>query len=185
LADLKGHSASIRSRRFDRFGRLDNMYRLVTVPVQLLALLLMLVAFFGDPLSDRGQVRQVAVRSQIQAYLTALNNYKQDTGLFPTSNQGLQALVQNPGVTHWQGPYVDKQISTDPWGRAYVYRNQPGQEPQVVSLGSGNAISNQTPAIPQARFRPSKFLPLGLFLLSALTFFGLAFLPRLLRKHNA
>jgi hypothetical protein len=134
------------------FSQADTVYRLVTVTLQLLALILILITFFGD-------------------------------------FQGLQALVRNPGVAHWQGPYVDKPISNDPWGHPYIYGYRPGQEPEIVSLGSDgrpgpNNISNLTPAVPQARFRPMEYLPLGVFLLSTLTLFGLFFLPRLLRKRN-
>jgi general secretion pathway protein G len=169
------------------FSQADTVYRLVTVTLQLLALILMRITFFGD--FHLAEIKPVAARARIKAYLTALKTYKEETGDFPTASQGLQALVRNPGVTHWQGPYVDKPISNDPWGHPYIYRYRPGQEPEIVSLGSDgrpgpNNISNLTPAVPQARFRPMEYLPLGVFLLSTLTFFGLFFLPRLLRKRN-
>ena len=166
------------------------MYRLVTVPLQLVALVIMLVTLFGDIDFARGNFKPRAAQAQIWAYLTALKTYKDHTGDFPTSDQGLQALVQNPGVARWQGPYVDKPISSDPWGHKYMYRYRPGQEPEILSFASDgrpgpNNISNLTPAIPQDRFRQGKFLLVGVFLLSVLTFFGPFLLPRLLRKHEA
>jgi general secretion pathway protein G len=83
--------------------------------------------------------RQTAARTQINAFMTALGAYKLDTGLFPTSEQGLNALrVQPQGMTQWQGPYLPQEIPTDPWGRQYAYKfpGEHGDEPDVVSFGA-------------------------------------------------
>jgi general secretion pathway protein G len=155
-------------RRFHGFHRLDNVYRIVTVPLQLVALILMLLTFFGDPLPDSGHVRQVAARGQINAFLTALKTYKADTSEFPTSGQGLQALVQNSGVVRWHGPYVDKQISTDLWGHDYIYHYRPGQEPEIVTLASDGPWTGQHfephasrsgSPIPSERVSPARRVP--------------------------
>ncbi len=62
------------------------------------------------------RARTTAAHAQINAYLTALGSYKLDTGVFPTTEQGLQALrLQPEGVENWQGPYVQKEIENDPW----------------------------------------------------------------------
>lgn len=56
-----------------------------------------------------------------------LEHYKLDTGSYPTSDEGLQALVAN--VTNnerWNGPYIKNQVPMDPWGNPYLYR-MPGE----------------------------------------------------------
>ncbi|MCS7316020.1 MAG: type II secretion system major pseudopilin GspG [Bryobacterales bacterium] len=83
--------------------------------------------------------RITAARAQINAFMTALGAYKLDTGTFPTTEQGLQALRVRPqGVNQWQGPYLPQDIPLDPWGRPYVYRypGEQGDEPEIVSYGA-------------------------------------------------
>jgi len=77
------------------------------------------------------KARLVAARNQIDSYKNALGIYELDNGVFPTTEQGLLALITQPsGVTlpNWKGPYLDPPvIRNDPWGRAYIYR-YPGQK---------------------------------------------------------
>ena len=83
--------------------------------------------------------RQTAARAQINSFMTALGAYKLDTGLFPTTEQGLNALrVKPPGANQWQGPYLPQEIPTDPWGRNYFYKypGEHGDEPDVISYGA-------------------------------------------------
>jgi len=61
---------------------------------------------------------------------TALDLYAADNGNSPTTQQGLEALRNEPSSApapqNWNGPYVKKAVPADPWGSEYVYRN-PGQ----------------------------------------------------------
>src|ERR1700676_4717221 len=58
---------------------------------------------------------------------TALGSYKLDTGVFPTTEQGLQALRVKPeNVENWQGPYLQKEVENDPWHHPYAY-HYPGE----------------------------------------------------------
>jgi len=85
------------------------------------------------------KARVTAARAQINAYTTALGAYKLDTGVFPTTEQGLQALRTKPdGVENWQGPYLQKDVGSDPWGTPYVYRypGEHGDEPDLISYGA-------------------------------------------------
>jgi general secretion pathway protein G len=79
-----------------------------------------------------------AASIQIQGFSSALDLYYLDSGRYPTSNEGLNALVQRPeGATTWNGPYLKgNSIPNDPWGRPYVYKF-PGQKGpfEIVSLG--------------------------------------------------
>jgi general secretion pathway protein G len=77
-------------------------------------------------------------RAQINALEKALDQYRLDMGTYPTSDQGLQALVVKPnGVEKWQGPYLKKAVPPDPWGRPYGYRG-PGEhgDYDLFSLGA-------------------------------------------------
>ena len=85
------------------------------------------------------QARVTAARSQMQNFMTALGTYKLDTGMFPSTEQGLAALRVKPNeMEQWNGPYMPKDIPLDPWGHPYVYRypGEHGDEPEIVSLGA-------------------------------------------------
>ena len=86
-----------------------------------------------------GKAQTTAARAQIGIFMGALNMYKMDTGVFPTNEQGLQALRVAPaGVTNWQGPYLEREIPNDPWQRPYIYHfpSEQGDEPEIISYGS-------------------------------------------------
>lgn len=77
-------------------------------------------------------------RAQIDALEKALDQYRADTGHYPSSEQGLAALMTRPGnEPKWAGPYMKRDVPADPWGRPYLYR-QPGEhgEVDISSLGS-------------------------------------------------
>jgi len=85
------------------------------------------------------KARKTAARAQINAFMTALGSYKLDTGSYPTTEQGLQALRAKPeNVSNWQGPYTDKEIDNDPWGHPYLYHfpGEHGDEPDLTSYGA-------------------------------------------------
>ena len=68
--------------------------------------------------------------------------YKLDTGAYPTTEDGLVALIEEPSdADGWNGPYLDAgEVPEDPWGNEYVYRS-PGEENEyeLLSLGSDNS----------------------------------------------
>lgn len=73
-----------------------------------------------------GKGKQSAAKAQIELIGQALDHYRLDTGYYPTTEQGLNALITNPGVPKWQGPYLKKGLPMDPWGKPYTYQS-PGQ----------------------------------------------------------
>ena len=90
--------------------------------------------------ADRAKI--TSAHAQINAFSTALGSYKLDTGVFPTTEQGLQALREKPeGVENWQGPYLQKEIENDPWQHPYVYHfpGDHGDEPDIISYGADGA----------------------------------------------
>jgi len=80
-----------------------------------------------------------ATRIQIESFSSALDLYYLDMGRYPTSAEGLSALVQPSGsVSGWNGPYLKGvSVPNDPWGHAYVYRS-PGERAayEIISYGS-------------------------------------------------
>jgi general secretion pathway protein G len=91
------------------------------VVVVIIGLLAGIVAprYFGQV----GKSNTNIARAQIEQLGKALDTYRIDVGSYPTSEQGLNALVAKPdGVDRWQGPYLTKGIPADPWGRAYRYK---------------------------------------------------------------
>jgi general secretion pathway protein G len=106
------------------------------VVVFILGLLAALVAprFFGKV----GQSKLAAARVQIEMLGSALDQFKLDTGRYPTSQEGLQALQVNPGnLAGWEGPYLKKDVPADPWGQPYGYKS-PGDhgEYDLYSYGA-------------------------------------------------
>ncbi|MBM3773600.1 MAG: type II secretion system protein GspG [Acidobacteria bacterium] len=107
------------------------------VVVTIIALFAALVA--PRMLKKTDTARVTAARAQIASFMTALGTYKLDTGLFPTTEQGLEALRVAPAsVPLWAGPYLPQEIPLDPWARPYLYRfpGEHGDEPDVISYGA-------------------------------------------------
>jgi general secretion pathway protein G len=80
-----------------------------------------------------------AAKIQLQSFGSALDLFYLDAGRFPTTAEGLTALVQRtPGVTAWNGPYLKGgNVPTDPWKNPYVYRSPGERSPyEIVSYGA-------------------------------------------------
>jgi general secretion pathway protein G len=85
------------------------------------------------------EARVKAARLQIEALSSSLDLYYLDTGRYPTTSEGLTALVRRPGnMAGWNGPYVKGGIvPEDPWKHDYVYRSPAEGAPyEIISLGS-------------------------------------------------
>ena len=105
-----------------------------------MTIIALFAALVGPNLWKKGdQARVTAARAQIHNFMTALGTYKLDTGLFPTSEQGLQALRVKPAeVNQWAGPYLPQEIPMDPWGHPYMYKypGEHGDEPDITCFGA-------------------------------------------------
>jgi general secretion pathway protein G len=83
------------------------------------------------------RARLVGARNQIETLAIALNGYYLDNGGYPSTDQGLKALWEKPILepvpTQWGGPYLNKTVPKDPWGREYEYRTPgPGGLPFAI-----------------------------------------------------
>lgn len=70
-----------------------------------------------------GESKQHAAKAQIEIFNQALELYRLDTGRYPTGQEGLNALNDDPGVENWAGPYLKKAVPNDPWKRPYQYQS--------------------------------------------------------------
>jgi general secretion pathway protein G len=120
---------------------LSRGFTLIEVMIVVVILGILAVAVIPKLLDRPDEARVIAAQSDIRVILQQLKLYKLDNGAYPTTDQGLQALVvkptTNPTPGNWkQGGYLEK-LPNDPWKRPYQYLN-PGVkgEIDVFSLGS-------------------------------------------------
>lgn len=87
------------------------------------AIIGVLAAYVGPRyFSQLGHSRQTTARAQMDALAKALDAYRLDMGSYPSSSEGLDALMRAPAdAPQWRGPYLAKAIPQDPWGRSYRY----------------------------------------------------------------
>lgn len=108
------------------------------VVIAILGLLIGLVA--PSALRQLGFARGSIAKQSIERLGGVLDIYKLDTGRYPSTEQGLKALVERPmSATVWNGPYVTGAAPpVDPWNRAWIYRNpssRPGRDYDLCSQG--------------------------------------------------
>lgn len=103
-----------------------------------LVVLGLLVSIVGPKyFGQLGKSEAKAASAQIASLDKALDLYRLDMGSYPPGETGLTALNVNPGgEAKWKGPYLQKTVPTDPWGRPYIYRS-PGEhgDYDLISLG--------------------------------------------------
>ena len=88
-----------------------------------------------------GKSEVKTARLQVESLSKALDQYRLDVGHYPSTEQGLKALNEQPtNETRWSGPYLKKAVPPDPWGNPYIYR-QPGEhgEYDLLSYGKDGA----------------------------------------------
>ena len=113
------------SQKRQRFG-----FTLIELLVVIIVIGL-LASLVGPRILGRvSEAKTATARTQVEMLGSALDNYRLDTGSYPTTEQGLAALevkpVHEPVPSGWRGPYLQKAIPSDPWGKAYNYAS-PGE----------------------------------------------------------
>ena len=124
---------NIQRRKSERGVTLIEMLVVITIIGLIAGLVTVNVIRQGE-----GAKRQIA-KTQIAALMSALQLYKLDTGVYPSTAQGLQALREKPGeMPNWAGPYFTKEVPLDPWARPYEYKypGEHGEDPDLISLGA-------------------------------------------------
>jgi len=122
-----------------------------------IAILGLLVAFVAPAaLRQLGGARKNVAAQQVERLGSVLDLYKLDVGTYPTTEQGIAALVSKPSdVDNWNGPYLKgEQSPKDPWNHPWLYTSpseRPGHDYDLCSAGpdgkgtapgQGDAICN-------------------------------------------
>lgn len=121
----------------DRKRRNQRGFSLMELMI-VMVILGLLASLVGPAMFKRlGTAKQKTATTQIGMLMTALDAYRLDMGHYPTQQEGLEALVVNPGEEKWDGPYLKKGVPLDPWDSEYIYQN-PGEhgEVDIVALGA-------------------------------------------------
>jgi len=102
----------------------------------------LLAALVAPRLMGRvGKAKQKTAQTQIQLLGTTLDLFYLDVGRYPTEEEGLKALREKvDNLPAWGGPYLDKPVPKDPWGRDYIYKFPGTHGPyDLYSLGADGA----------------------------------------------
>ena len=116
--------------------------------IVVITIIAILAAYIAPKVAGRADDARVSkVKNDIQVLESALELYRLDNFKYPTSDQGLQALVTKPGddARNWKAGGYIKKLKKDPWGNDYQY-SQPGRdgaEFDVYSYGADNAAGGE------------------------------------------
>lgn len=125
------NSARLRRRSGAGFSLLE-----ILIVLALIGMLAFLVVTNMDRILGSGQ-EEVARVFVTDTMVTPLMSYRLNVGRYPTTEEGLQALLRRPSedVANWQGPYV-KSLPKDPWGQDYQYRFPGEKNPDGYDIWS-------------------------------------------------
>ena len=124
-----------KKRRLRRQAGITLIEMLVVVTIIALFAAIVGPRLFGNV----DKAKRTQVRAQINSFMTALGSYKLDTGNFPSTEEGMQALRVKPDeANQWAGPYLPQDVPMDAWEHPYLYKypGDHGDEPDIVSLGA-------------------------------------------------
>jgi general secretion pathway protein G len=116
-------------------------FTLIEIMVVVIIIGLLAAVIVPQVIDKVDQARTTKAKADIQSIETALTMFRLDNSKYPTTDQGLQALVvqpTDPSIRHWRpGGYIQR-VSKDPWGNdyQYVYPGTHGKEYDLFTLGS-------------------------------------------------
>jgi general secretion pathway protein G len=139
------HSSFDRTEKKINMRTLSGSQGFTLIELMVVIVILSVLAVWVAPkiMGRPEQAKQVKAKVDIQSFETALKLYRLDNGSYPTTEQGLEALVTQPDTgklaKNWRaGGYIEKgKIAKDPWGNEFVYIS-PGVhgEFDIISYGA-------------------------------------------------
>ena len=123
----------------ERFRRAGIAHGFTLLELLVVMVIIGLLAGYVAPryFGQIGKSEAKLAKAQLDALEKALDQYRLDTGHYPSSELGLSALIAKPASeARWSGPYLKKTVPLDPWGRAYLYKS-PGEHGDfdLISFG--------------------------------------------------
>ncbi len=117
--------------------------------IVVITIIAVLAAYIAPKVAGRADDARISkVKNDILVLESALELYRLDNFTYPTTEQGLQALVTNPGdLKNWKSGGYIKKLNKDPWGFDYYY-NRPGRDTadfDIYSLGADNTEGGEGP----------------------------------------
>lgn len=95
------------------------------IVIAIIMILTSTVGFMSFKYVDKAKT--ATARTQIETLSLSLHSYFFDNGNFPSEEQNLDALWEQPtgfpAAPNWDGPYIEKKVKLDPWGNPYTYQN--------------------------------------------------------------
>ena len=110
---------------FSDRSRLSRMHGFTLLELLVVMVIIGLLAGYVGPkyFSQIGKSEVKATKAQIDALGKAIDQFRLDVGRYPTTEEGLPALITRPAnVSKWDGPYLTKSVPVDPWSNPYVYK---------------------------------------------------------------
>ena len=134
--------------RFKTSGRLQRGFTLIEIMVVIVIIGILAALVVPKLMSRPDQARAIAARQDISSIMQALKLYRLDNGRYPSTEQGLQALVVKPTVepvpNNWKSDGYLEKLPKDPWGNQYQYAN-PGTHGEVdISSYGANGSTGPT-----------------------------------------
>ncbi len=121
---------------------------LIEILVVLVLIGIVLGIVGGNFIGKGEKAKADAAKIEIGQISQTLDLYKLEVGRYPSSQEGLQALISAPaGVANWNGPYWKKSVvPKDPWGNEYKYASPGSKGPyEIVSLGADGKEGGEGP----------------------------------------
>jgi general secretion pathway protein G len=127
----------MKNKEKKKYYRNRSGFTLVELLVVMVIIGMLAALVFPRLIPKVGKGKQAAAKAQIELLGQALDQFRLDTGRYPATTEGLNALMVDPGAPNWDGPYLKKAVPNDPWGRPYNYQS-PGNhgDYDLISYGA-------------------------------------------------
>ena len=117
---LLTQSKTSRANRARALGR--GGFTLIEIMVVIVVIAIIAAMVAPNVFKNVAEAKETAARAQMETISTALGMYYLHNGRYPTTEQGLAALNEQPAdAPYWKGPYMGKRIPLDPWKKDYIY----------------------------------------------------------------